>query len=171
MKKDYEIAEQLKAMFNFPLYSRIGSAKWESPVYVWGKLSDKSQFCELLKAFKPSTDFIEVGNDKKRIESPFRVTIENPCKYARFVSVSWQSGEYNISAKLPESLLSDFLTPTKRNLYDSEYHYFTGVSMRKLREMQVLKMNFKAPQINFYGGKVVLNCPEEIAAIIDYLTA
>jgi hypothetical protein len=132
--------------------------------------ADASEFKTVLKAFKPSNTYFIEGGKNTRVETPYRITIDNPAAYGRTIKIQWEYNDILIYCTLPEALISDFLERTTRGVYDSEHHYFTGRSLADINKIRLAKMNFKAPQINYYGGSCTLICPEETAAIINHLT-
>jgi hypothetical protein len=133
--------------------------------------SDAAEFKKVFEAFKPTNSYFIEGGKNTRVEAPYRITIDNPAAHERTIKIQWEYNDILIYCTLPEALISDFLTKTDRGVYDSENHYFTGLSMAKIRNIRLLKMNFKAPQINYYGGSCTLICAEETAAIINHLTS
>jgi hypothetical protein len=133
--------------------------------------SDAAEFKKVFEAFNPSNSYFIEGGKNTRVETPYRITIDNPPKYGRTIKIQWDYNDILIYCTLPESLISDFLTQTERGVYDSEFHYFTGLSMMQLKNLRLPKMNFKAPQINYYGGSCTLICEEETTAILNHLTS
>jgi len=73
--------------------------------------------------------------------------------------IQYVSGEYWVHISLPISFYEgeEILEPYRRNVSDSEYHYFGGTSMSEIRIMQLRAYRLRMfDHTKYYGGDV--NC-------------
>lgn len=140
---------------------------------------DTGEFKAVLKAYPATNEQTTIGTATDKhysvLNTPFRVDIENPAsctQYSPFLyKISWVSGDIDLSVSIPIETAPDFCRRIEREIYNSEHHYFTGVSMNKLHNMRVPAYTFNAPCVSWYGGNKTLNHEGEIENIIEHLTA
>lgn len=126
----------------------------------------------------PATNITtEIGIGTKHevtLSTPYRINIDNPARPSQYrdftVEIHYFSSEIDIEIDIPLSLIPDFFIPTKRNISDSEYHHFTGVSINELRSLKIRTYDFKGEQIKWYGGDRTLIDVPVIQSIITTVT-
>lgn len=120
----------------------------------------------LFDKFKPvnETSEMKTATQTYQVNHFLKMMINNPCQISRFsnfdLKLSYQSSDIEIHIKIPISLINEknilntsFFKVSSRKIYDCEYHYFTGVSMKELREMKVRCYLFDTSKvIGYYGG-------------------
>lgn len=116
------------------------------------------------------------GKDPITVPSPYLIGVSNPCVRGSVtyptITISWVHGELYLEVSIAADLLKDCLTQELRKITSSEYHYFTGVSQRKLNEMNVNSYAFRTPnQARFYGGSRKLYDLRQIDSILNYISA
>ena len=121
----------------------------------------------LLNLFTPMDKPIVVH--ETTVRSPYKIEIENPAKYEREVKIDFNCEEFSLGIRFPESIIYEFLLRSERNVYETEYHYFTGVSQKELMNRKITCYMFKGDQVKFYGGSSVCTNIDEINEIISYL--
>lgn len=130
----------------------------------------------IIKKFPSTNETHTVGNENKLIKSPFRINIDNPAKPSQHrnftIEISYISNDIGVELKIPIDIFIKFVTVGERQIYDSEHHYFIGLSYPQLSRTRVRKYNFNVlndEQINWYGGGVTLIKESKIKEIIDYI--
>lgn len=132
---------------------------------------------QLLSTLSPTnkTSVIGTATDKfyKTIDSPYKITIDNPASTNQYnwfsLRIQFELNDIDIWINVPLNLITfyNFVRIT-RNITDSEYHYFIGMSNKQLREMKVTAYNFNNNYVvNFYGGSKTLFCGIEANNIIN----
>lgn len=146
---------------------------------ILAKCKTPDEFKAVLAAYPATNEQTTIGTatDKYHtvLNSPFRVDIENPARcntYSPFLyKIGWQSGDIEMSVEMPIEAAPDFCRRIDRNISDSEYHYFIGVSETKLRSMRVPAYTFNGNCISWYGGNKTLTSESETNDFIEFLTA
>lgn len=130
----------------------------------------------ILQTLQPSNINTRIGFAGKEdyiINSPYGLNLKNPCSPNSWnyfhVKIQYTCNEHEISIQIPVELLKGFLTNSMRKIDDSEHHYFTGVSMKDLRNMTVFSYSFNKDQISWYGGDKTLKDVDEINSIVEFL--
>jgi len=103
------------------------------------------------------------GKDYDTI-SKFKLRIENPCqgKHKAQLDYYTEDGtciqiEFN-----EETMYGGFLGREWRDITDSEHHYFTGTSMKQLREMRFVRKFLRGfPIVRYYGGNTTSYVTDE----------
>lgn len=68
-----------------------------------------------------------------------------------------------LDSLLKESLVNEIY----RSPYDSEYHFFVGMSASKIKKMQILSYEFSQHNTTYYGGSCKTSDAEFIRKILD----
>lgn len=114
------------------------------------------------------------GKEPIIVPSPYLIGLSNPCirgsiTYPK-LTISWVHGDLYLEVSIAADMISDCLKNELRRITSSEYHYFTGVSRRKLEEMNVNSYAFRTQnQARFYGGSRKLYDLRHIDSIINYI--
>lgn len=131
------------------------------------KLSEiKPALLKIMKHYKPNKTKtgIEGASNKWDHLSWFRLDIENNIQQKDYATLKFYNDElFTVWIKLPLEYYSDYLRREERKLTSSEYHYFTGVSQRKLNEMKISRQTIRGvfDLISWYGGNTTLYCKNE----------
>lgn len=105
---------------------------------------------------------VKHGNFEHDIINPYRVQIENSSRgYSKLKLTTylinnfmiWVEIDFNL---LPYYIIDKYTNLSYRNVTDSEYHYFTGYSMKRLRELKIPARRFNGYQLSWYGGDKTL---------------
>ena len=120
------------------------------------EIADKIQ--DILKAFPPTKNncLLFAGKDDHPTESPFLLSWKNNIR-DNGVQIQWVSGEFWAHIDLPISFYSDDCKGVfMRKVYDTEHHYFGGVSMAEINRMQIRAYQLDMfEKCRYYGGDVV----------------
>lgn len=194
MKKTQTIPAELQAKFEketkafylkqsaaeaLPGMDILAFVGWKDAPRIVVKVKTAAEFKAVLAAYPATNEQTTIGTatDKYHtvLNSPFRVDIENPARcntYSPFLyKIGWQSGDIEMSVEMPIEAAPDFCRRIDRNISDSEYHYFIGVSETKLRSMRVPAYTFNGNCISWYGGNKTLTSESETNDFIEFLTA
>lgn len=135
------------------------------------------EFKQAFSALPPTNHTTLIGSatsKEKVLNVPYRVDIDNPAspnQYHNFkFEITYRSNNIEVNIEMPIGFINEFTSRSDRNVSDSEYHYFTGVSEQKLRTMKVMCYNFKGAQISWYGGNKTLTDENTINEIIHHLS-
>lgn len=104
------------------------------------------------------------GKDDTIIDFPVRFNLENPTKYeGSFLRLIYTSNDIAVRLEIPIFKLlkyedfNGYFIRSERKIYDSEYHYFTGVSMKELMNTKIPCYIFNGfDNISWYGGSKTL---------------
>lgn len=139
--------------------------------------ADKAAFIDIISKLPPTnkTQEINSASGKERtLSTPFKINIENPCTTSQWtrheVHISYISNNIEVEIELPIENIKNYITSGTRNITDSEYHYFPGYGLEKLKRMQVLAYSFIAEQMSWYGGNKTLLNENAINDIIAFLS-
>ncbi len=134
--------------FTFTVYLNENTPLWE--------ISEKID--KIIKAFPPSRNncLMFAGKDDHQTASPFLLSWKNNIR-SNDVQIQWISGEFWAHISLPIAYYSDDVKGVfMRKVYDSEYHYFGGVSMAKINKMQIRAYKLDMfESCKYYGGDVI----------------
>lgn len=118
----------------------------------------KGKIQQVIAAFPPSRNnsLTFAGKDDQKTESPFILRFKNNIRDNK-AEIEYISGEYWVNIQLPVSYYSDDCKGVfMRKVYDSEYHYFPGVSYTKIRDMQIRSYKLDMfESCSYYGGDVI----------------
>jgi hypothetical protein len=98
------------------------------------------KIADTLNVYKPTCNnlLMFAGKDDQPTASPFVLRFDNPCTNIGHCTIDYISGKNWIHIDVPLSFYSDDVKGVyMRKVYDSEYHYFTGVSMERLHKLQL----------------------------------
>ena len=121
----------------------------------------------VIKELKPKDEPKKITSATKRYEhhSKFVLSVQKGY-YDEYCNIRYHCvNGLDIWIRMPISFYKDYLGIEHRSLSDSEYHYYTGVSLKRLREMKVrayVWSRFK--NLRFVGGERKAQCvhPEEV---------
>lgn len=140
----------------------------------------KAELITIFKKLKPAKEnrIIKTCNNSQEIESPFKIELINPCAPNQYNNFSLKivykcSKGFDVWIIYTIDEIKEFLKTSQRNITSSEYHYFIGISQRKLNEMVVKMYLFdvdRSKYLNMYGGNQYLLDVEMINKIIEKLT-
>lgn len=194
MKKTQTIPAELQAKFEketkefylkqsaaaaLPGMDILAFLGWKDAPRIVVKVKTAAEFKAVLAAYPATNEKTTIGTATDKfhavLNSPFRVDIDNPAccsTYSNFLyKIRWESGDIEISVEMPIEAAPDFCRRIDRNIFDCEYHYFTGTTISKLQNMRVTAYTFNGDCINWYGGNKTLTSESEINDIIEFLTA
>jgi hypothetical protein len=126
----------------------------------WVKLEDcplheiKDNIQRIISAFPPTAKaMIYKGSKYEETASNFLLRWDNGIR-DRKAQIEYVSGEFNAHIDLPVSFFSDDVKgPFHRKVYDTEHHYFGGVSMAEINRMQILAYKLDMfENMQYYGG-------------------
>lgn len=169
-----EVAEILKG---FDYLAFITEWKNKDQKRIIAKCKTKAEAAEVLAKYPATNNITSIGTatEKSHVEyeNSFRIDIDNPptynsSQYYKYC-ISYESNGIDMQITIPVTEMPEFSERKERGITDSEYHYFTGVSMAKLRTMVVPCYVFKAPQVNWYGGNKTLKDVNEVECFINSL--
>lgn len=113
---------------------------------------------EVIKAFPPTRNncLLFAGKDDHPTGSPFLLSWENNIRDCG-VQIQWISGDFWAHISLPISFYSDKVKVAfYRKVYDTEHHYFGGVSMAEIKNMRIRAYKLGMfESCGYYGGDVV----------------
>jgi hypothetical protein len=113
---------------------------------------------KVLKAFPPSgNNTIYMSGQDQPTESPFVLRFKNGHYDPYVAQIDYTSKDYWIHINLSVRFYSDDIKGVFiRKVYDSEYHYYIGVPMNKLRKLtkQAYRLDV-FENVSFYGGEQV----------------
>lgn len=133
----------------------------------------------VLNAFPPTNKQTIIGTatDKyhSKLKTPFKITIHNPCQPSNSfnfeIQISYNCEDIDANITLPIELIKEFVITSSRSVTDSEYHYFIGYSIEKLRQLKCMQYEFKGVLndecINWYGGDKTLTKTKMIEDIMN----
>lgn len=128
---------------------------------------------DLFPCTNTKTEIAFAGKTNYFIDTPYMLDIKNPAKVGfsiRYeVGVKWQTDGFGVWVSLPIIWCEQFVSPYSRGITSSEYHYFTGVSQKKLSEMTVRAYNWRGTQENYYGGSKKLVDTDLVNRVINHL--
>ncbi len=141
------------------------------------RCKDTNEFKNVLSSFPATNENTVIGTARDSyfadLKTPFKVNINNPASpnsYNSFsVEISYMSNDIDVQCTLPIDCIKDYTSTGERTITDSEYHYFTGVSMERLRRMNVRNYNFNSTQISWYGGDKTLKNADVANEIVNSL--
>ena len=141
-------------------------------LHIRPKVTTKKELISILKYYESTESKFTVNHKgKKTVFLPYRIEIENSVRESNFI-IEYVSNDKKIHISCPiDWLIPDYAFESRRNLFSSEYHYFTGVSQRKLREMRIRCFVWHTTNsLPWYGGNNTLICEEMIQNIMaEYL--
>lgn len=121
-----------------------------------GEISDKID--KVIAAFPPTKNnsLLFAGKDDHPTLSPFVLSWKNNIRDNK-VQIQWVSGDFWAHIELPISYYSDDVKGVfMRKVYDTEHHYFGGVSMDRINKMQIRAYKLDMfESCKYYGGDVV----------------
>lgn len=133
------------------------------------KCGNFNDFKNVLKNCEPyeTSHKIEHSSIYHYINSPFKFTIVNSY-YKRelkfeFIKINntkfWVSIDFN---KIPNNIINDFFTETKRALYSTETVYVNIPShYKKFKDIRIQSFIFKGDYLSWFGGdKTILSSPD-----------
>lgn len=113
---------------------------------------------EVIKAFPPTRKncLLFAGKEDHPTGSPYLLKWDNGIRN-NSVKIDWVSGEFWAQISLPIAFYSDDCKGVfMRKVYDTEYHYFGGVSMAEINRMQIRAYQLDMfEKCRYYGGDVV----------------
>lgn len=116
---------------------------------------------KIVEAYPPTENAKTVinGKNKSKTLSPYLLKFRNETRGKLNVQLEWISGEFWVHVDLPLQYYSLAVAYFNRKIYDTQYHYFVGVSMAELRNITVRAATLSDPQVKFhrvpyYGGDV-----------------
>lgn len=120
------------------------------------ELADKIE--QIIKAFPPTRNncLLFAGKDDHPTGSPFLLSWKNGIRKNE-VQIQWVSGEFWAHINLPISYYSDDCKGVfMRKVYESEHHYFGGVSRERINKMQIIAYKLDMfESCKYYGGDVI----------------
>lgn len=141
------------------------------------RVMDNLQFQYLIDKF-PATNkshTINASSKERIINHSYKLTISNPSvpnnTFPTGLRIVFQHKDLEVWLTVPLNLCMQFFVAGERPITDSEYHYFTGTSLERLRQMRVTKYSFTDyhDTINWYGGDVTLMDADLTETIMSYL--
>lgn len=177
MKSLDEQIEELKKEHNFKSEMETLFGQYEYLAYVHDcKESDftitlqlrKYAFPELIEnVLKGIITTLPVTNTQTKLSdiavsySPFRFDYQNNIN-DNYVLLSYYSNRIHVRIEIPISFYEAINKRDFRKVYDSELHYFGGISQRQINEMRILKYTSQYfDTINWYGGDVSVYCKSD----------
>lgn len=118
---------------------------------------------------------ISVSGEVLTYSNPYKITIINPARAdlgTGFVARIEFKHVHDVQLRFPLRIIENYLTEYKRRLYESEYHFFTGISQKTLHRKRVNAFTFKTDVsnvINWYGGDNTLTDVGIIEDVIKFL--
>ena len=159
-----------------------------------------SDFKQIYKHFKPTTDrtYIKSASSKTKVlNTPFRVDIDNHPEPQIFLRSENENSvrsvlkiKYKSEIKMPQDvfdihitvcfnadkllknheIFKEIISEGERKIYDSEHHYFTGLSLNKIKQKRIACLDFNDPNtIKWYGGNQTLINTWHIDNILAFL--
>lgn len=120
---------------------------------------------QVIKAFPPTRNncLLFAGKDDHPTGSPFMLVWDNGIRHNK-VKIDWVSGDFWCHIALPIGYYSDDVKGVfMRKVYDTEHHYFGGVSMDRISKMQITSYKLDMfESCKYYGGDVT-NFVEDFA--------
>ena len=118
----------------------------------------RAKILQVIAAFPPSNNncLTFAGKDNQQTASPFLLRFQNNIREVK-TEIDYISGDYWIHIQTPVSYYSDDCKGVfMRKVYDSEFHYFPGVSGTRIRNMQIRAYRLDMfEKCSYYGGDVV----------------
>ena len=128
---------------------------------------------EIVKKLKPTKNTVLgfAGRKDERTYSPYRVTIENPCKpnqYHNFsASIGYISNDISVTIKLPIEYYKGVLQTRSRKVASFERNYFVGMSDRAFYNHTVreysFSFSFEYDSVSYSGGNKVAYLKDKTA--------
>lgn len=134
------------------------------------KPETKEDIVEILNNFKCTENPFVTGADDIVVDSGFKITIQNTPNQGSNLLITYKSENYHINIETSIEFIKNFSVKSERKIYESEYHYFIGITMKNLSIMKINSMRFNSfNTINWYGGNITLKEVDEINKIINHL--
>lgn len=127
------------------------------------------RFKSIIESYPPTKMEHIVSNSKITIESPFKLTSINHIRDTGYIRIAYRHNEIEFWITIDVIHIPDFVRQSSRGVYETELHYFGGVSRREINSMRIRTFVFNKEQIGWYGGNSTLVDKEEINAIIEHL--
>lgn len=122
-------------------------------------VTSRDEMDKVLQTFPPINKSIVIKpiGKEKIVNSSYRVDIDNPATVNSVsrheMRISYVTDDINVTIKLPIDMVEEYVYEYQRKINDTEYHYFTGLSHRQLRDKKVRAYKFKNSNvITWYGG-------------------
>ncbi len=113
---------------------------------------------QIIVAFPPTKNnsLMFAGKDDHPTGSPYMVSWDNGIRDNK-VQIQWISGDFWAHISLPISFYSDKVKVAfYRKVYDTEHHYFGGISMKEINNMQIRAYKLGMfESCGYYGGDVI----------------
>ena len=148
--------------------------------------SDFKNFQSILNTLEPS-GFMEVKTTAKSYgKFNYRVTLVNGYR-DRDLKISFNHDGIEIWVKIKVDLLrdlylpindkdnsterfGDYVSPSRRNLYDTESHYVNiPYHYKKFKDIEVPSYAFDGKSVRFYGGDITLTDSSFIGSFVEFL--
>lgn len=117
----------------------------------------QSKINEVITAFPPTKNNLLsfAGKDDQLTASPFVLRFKNGVR-DNSVQIEYVSGDFWAHIELPIAYYSDDCKGIfMRKVYDCEYHYFTGTSMKEILKIQLRAYKLDMfESVKYYGGDV-----------------
>ena len=136
-------------------------------------IKSRNEIRKILERLPPvnETTTLKVSGKEQVIDSPYRIDLKNPA-VVNLVSqhemyISYKTEHFGVTIVVPISMCMDYVIEYQRQITDSEYHYFIGVTHQQLRKKKVTAYTFEnANIITWYGGTHTQCDPTYIKNII-----
>jgi len=122
------------------------------------KVEDLDEMAKWIKKIKPSNEktIISGASTRHVIDSSYRIDTNNPPQVnscsKHEIKIKFTYDKLDIQVTMPVDKVKHLLTPISRKIFSTEYHYFPGMSQRKIGEMRVLSFGFGILDLAWYGG-------------------
>jgi hypothetical protein len=175
-KKRQEAIDRINAEYEIQI--KINTAIGESIPYsvvdsrfVTIKPTSRAQLALVLNALEPENEFHFI--DTKSIENlmhKYRIDLKND-HHERKVRISFVYMGIVIWITFDPSYIEGHISHDKRHPYDSEHHYFTGLTFQQIHKTWIPCIFFPATKefVKWYGGDITLTDLAKIDAIISEL--
>lgn len=132
---------------------------------------------QVMKEYPPTNKTNKLSfaaKDDIIIDTPYHITFTSPVRVSTFskpeCKIQYSHGEVGIWLKFPSELVRERVIGGTRKVTASEYHYFGGVPMAKIRQMSISTYALKdGDNVGYYGGNKVARNETAIQEFIDYI--
>ena len=114
-------------------------------------LADAAHVLTMLKANAGTTHQYATNKGTFTIESPFRLDIQHYINSRARINITYRSDVYVVNLSILADLMPSFIGRIERAVDSSEYHYFTGVSLKSLQTLKTHSVVFASGSTVNYG--------------------
>jgi len=145
--------------------------------FVTFEVETLEQAAKVLKNHAPTNKTNKLGfagKDDEIINTPYHVSFDSPARVTPYtrpqLKIVYACGEIDIWLTMPSELVKELRGTGNRSVTDSEYHYFTGISMRKIREISIPTYYLLGGESqSYYGGQKTARNVEAIDKLIAFI--